>query len=775
MMARGPANLFRGLLLSAFLVLLPASAGCGAGGDDAVILRVMVTEPTFEAYPTFCEVGRDFEERKRREGVNVEVRFLSESGGGDNLTKLKIMLAGRQPLDVTWIDIIDFSQFLDDNVVLDLQPFFDADPTWNRDDYFEPPLQAFSDRQGHLYGLPSTFTPYVMYYNKDILAAAGIAAPKEGWTWDDLRTACLKVTRDLDGDGRSDQWGISITQWLQAIAPWIWQNGGGFMDGTMTHCTLDEPGARGAIGFLEQLLYDDGVATSDATFDAQFTEGLFQAGKVAFYGPVGYWETYRFKKIDAFRWDVAPLPRNKHSATSIALRSYVVCRDTEHPQLAYEFLRALAGEKLQRELARIGNGVPGLKSAAFSEDFLKPDVPPDSEQVFLDVIANARFQPVFANWRDIEQLVQTELEQCFILRTMNAGEACDAITRKANDFLARQRADLERPRLPLSTAAFVLAGGLCLLIALFLLLRGKRPSRLRRREERFAAVLLAPWGVGFVFLVLCAMLVSLLISLTIWSPIRPVEEARWAGLANYGRLVESDVFWKSLSVTTAYAVPAVVIGLCVALFLACLVNRAMKGISIFRTLFFIPAIISPVAMAVIWVWLFNLDNPESGLVNQALALVGIEGPDWKNSQLWLLVVYILLGVWGIGFQMVVFLAGLQGINRDLYDAARVDGAPPWRQFFHITIPQLSPVILFNMIIGIINAFQLFAQPFIMTQGGPGTNSLFLVLYIFREAFRLNHMGYASALAWVMFFILLLLTVVILRSSKGWAHYEGGTA
>ncbi len=761
----------REAMLLAIIVLATAVGVVGAQESASVELRVMVTEPTFEAYDAFLKCGRDFEAAH----PGVTVKFISEAGGGDTLTKLKIMLAAREPLDVVWIDIIDFSQFLDDKVLLDLQPYFDADPTWNRDEYFEAPLQAFSDRQGHLYGLPSTFTPYVMYYNKDILDAAGIAHPEQGWTWDDLRNACLAVTKDLDGDGANDQWGISVTQWLQAIAPWIWQNGGRFMNEAVTRCTLDEPEAKEAIGFIEQLLHVDKVATSDATFQAQFTEGLFQAGKVAFYGPVGYWETYRFKKITDFEWDVAPLPMNKVAATSIACRSYVVCANSKHPRLAYEFVRALAGEELERVLARIGNGVPGLKKAAFSEDFLKLDVPPESENVFLDVIDHARFQPVFANWRDIERRVQDELEACFLLQDISADEACERMTAKANAFLRQTARDKMRPSMSLGVAGAVVLTGLGLLAALFVWKRGPRPSALRRREERQAAVVLAPWGIGFVFLILCAMLVSFLVSLTIWSPIRPIDEARWAGLDNYARLATSDVFWKSLFVTTGYAIPAVLIGLCVALFLACLLNKALKGISVFRTIFFIPAIISPVAIGVIWVWMFNLDNPGSGLVNQALATIGIDGPDWKNSQFWLLCVFILLGVWGIGFQMVVFLAGLQGINRDLYDAARVDGAPGWRQFVHITIPQLTPVIVFNLIIGIINAFQFFAQPYIMTQGGPGSNSLFLVLYIFREAFRMNHMGYASALAWVLFAFLLVLTVLILRSSRSWAHYEGGEA
>ncbi len=758
------------LLLAALSASLPVAGG--ADEEKDVELLVMITEPTFKAYNDFLKVGEEFEATH----PGVKVTFLSESGGGDSLTKLKIMLAARQPLDVTWVDVIDFSQFLDDRVLLDLQPYFDQDPTWNRDDYFEAPLQAFSDKEGHLYGLPSTFTPYVIYYNKDILDAAGLPHPKKGWTWDDLLAACRKVTMDMDGDGEADQWGISVTQWIQAVAPWIWQNGGRLMDPVTKRVAFDDPDTVGAIRFIHSLLHVEKVATSDATFEAQFTEGLFQAGKVAFYGPVGYWETYKFKDLETFGWDVAPLPRGKAGeATCIACRSYVVLRHSKHPKLAYEFVRALASGKIQRVLAKIGNGVPGLKSAARSEDFLSPVRLPESEHVFLDAIENARFQPVFANWRDIEFLAKDELEQCFILNSLGPEEACARIQRKANDFLDRYQEDQARPSLPLGLAGCLLAGGLALVVGLFFLKRGPRPGPLRRREERMAAVVLAPWGIGFVFLVLCAMLVSLLVSLLIWSPVRPIEEARWAGLENYSRLLADGLFWKSLCVTTAYAFPAVILGLAVALFLACLLNSRVKGISVFRTIFFIPAVISPVAMGVIWTWMFNLDNPGSGMVNQALAAIGIEGPDWKNNQFWLITVFVLLGVWGIGFQMVVFLAGLQGISRDLYDAARVDGASAWRRFVHITIPQLTPVILFNLIIGVINAFQVFAQPFIMTQGGPGSNSLFLVLYIFRQAFRLNHMGYASTLAWALFAILLLLTVLILSSSRRWAHYEGGEA
>ncbi len=703
---------------------------------EAAELRVMVFDPTWEAWGDLVALAREFEQ----EHPGVTVRLLSEKGGGDALSKLKIMLAARQPLDVTWIDVTEFSSFLDDGVLLDLQPYFDDDPTWDPSAYFEGPLDAFRGRDGHLYGLPSTFTPYVMYYNRDIFDREGIPYPQPGWTWEDLRAICKRCTKP-------GQWGIAVTEWLQALAPWIWQNGGRFLSDEMTRCTLAESEAVAAIQFLYDLFHVDRVAVH-ATYESQLTRGSFQEGNVALYGPVGYWEVYRFKTITDFRWDVCPLPRGREEATSIALRSYVAIRYTPHPELAYRFIRKLAGEEMSRALARIGNGVPGLKSAAYSSDFLKPYVLPESEHVFLDVLPSARFLPVLANWREMESAVQQYLQGCLLHRRYSPGEACTRIAQEVDAFLARERHERERPRAPMGAlfGAAGLLGALC--VTLWWKRRGPSPRMLHLVEERSGYAFIAPWAIGFLLLVAGPMLVSFVLAFTVWSPIRPLAEARWAGIDNLSRLVSDGNFWQSLLVTLHFAALYVPLSLVASLGLAVLANGRHPA---FRTIFYLPVIVNLVAVGILW--------------------RAILGEAWLQQRVLIVPGFVLMMLWNVGVPMLVFLAALQSIDRSLYEAAWLDGAGPWRQFLYVTMPQLTPVILFNAVVGVIGAFQVFVQPFVMTQGGPGNASLFYVLYLYNTAFRFHHMGYASLLAWVLLGILLGLTILLLGSSRKWVHYE----
>lgn len=730
------------------------------------VLHVMIHPPGFDGWDTLQEVARDFEVRH-----GCEVRVLSSAGAASESDKIKFHLLSGLPLDVTWLDITEFGAYLREDVLLDLQPYFDSDPTWNPDDYFAAPRDALSDERGHLYGLPSTFTPYVMYVNLDILEEAGLDPPRQGWTWNDLVRIARATTRDADGDGRTDRWGISLTQWLQALTPWIWQAGGRLLNGDATRSAMDSQEAVEALAFLLRLLHEEKVASFDGTFEDQLRQGLFQAGRVALYGPVGYWETYRFRKIRDFRWTVVPLPRHREAATAIAMRSYVVPRTARHPELAYRFVRALAGEKMQRELARIGNGVPGLRAAASS---MIPELPQTIRQVFLDVVerGGARFMPRLTNWREIEDLVGAELQGALILRKYTAREACARVAKKTDDFLARERARKVRAPMAPSAVPAVTVGAIVLCILGFVALRGRRPGRLALREERAAGAFLSLWAIGFLTLVLGAMVASFMFSLAEWSPLRRLDDMRWAGADNYARLLEDDTFHDSVRVTTLYAVVAVPVGLGLALALALLLNRRFRGVNLARTFVYLPSIISPVVVAAVWKWL--LDS-ERGAINGVLWAMGGDGVPWLTSETWILPAFVLMGLWTVGAQMIVFLAALQGVDRSLHEAARIDGAGAWRRFVHVTLPQLSPVILFNLVIGIVNAFQIFAQPYIMTQGEPGNASRFLVLYVYETAFHHLRMGYASAIAWALFFVLLVLTLGLLRSSRWWVHYEGRRA
>jgi len=728
-------------------------------------LVVMVEETTFGAWGPLNELARDFE--ARHSGLRVKV--LDQGGAAGAMDKLKFMMAGDLPLDVARVDVTELAAFVAEGALIDLRGRFEADPRWDPGRYFPAPLAALTDGEGRIYGLPSTFTPYVMYANLDLLDEAGFARPAAGWTWDDFVAIARATTLDRDGDGRTDQYGVSLTQWLQAVVPWVWQNGGDLLGPTGERSTMGAPEFVGAMRFLRRLLHEERIASFDATFSNQLSQGLFQAGRAALYGPVGYWETYRFQHIEAFRWDVVPLPVGRRAATSIAMTAFVVPRTAREPDLAAEFVLELAGPGYQGMLARIGNGLPGLESAARSADFLKPDVAPESEHVFLDVMANARFMPPIANWRKIESICQAELEGILLAEDFDVAAACERMAAKTDGFLERERRRAAQPPAPPWALELAFTLSILALFALFIARRGPRPGALLVRQERAGYAMIALWAVGFLLFLFGPAVVTALMSLCEWSPVRDIDAMRWIGLDNYGRLASDETFHRSLGVTAAYAAFSVPLGLAAALGLALLLRRDDTKNGAVRTLCYLPAIISPVIVAAVWRSLFE---EQTGLFNGWLAAVGIDGPAWLRDPRWVLPSFVLMSLWGVGAQMLVFLAALKAQDPILVEAARVDGAGPWRRFLHVTLPGISPVVLFNLVTGLILAAQVFAQPFVMTQGGPGDASRFLVLYLYESGFRHLDMGYASAIAWVMFVLLAVLCAALMSSSRYWVHYAG---
>ncbi|MBE3583799.1 MAG: sugar ABC transporter permease [Limnochordaceae bacterium] len=300
-------------------------------------------------------------------------------------------------------------------------------------------------------------------------------------------------------------------------------------------------------------------------------------------------------------------------------------------------------------------------------------------------------------------------------------------------------------------------------------LTGPRPQRmsLARREAWEGYGFVALWLVGFVVFYAGPMVASLLLSFTSWNLIGRIE---WAGLDNYRQLVHDPIFWQSLKVTGIYASIAVPLDLFAALILATLLNQKIRAVGWYRTLYYIPTILPGVVTAMVWRWVFN---PQIGLINQALALVGINGPLWLASPQWALPAIIVMSLWTIGGSMVIFLGGLQGVPVQLHEAAEIDGAGSWTRFWRITVPLVSPTIFFNLITGMIGAFQVFTLPYIMTQGGPQYATEFYVLYLYDNAFTFHKMGYASAMAWIMFLIVVVLTLAQFRLSKRWVYYAGG--
>lgn len=287
------------------------------------------------------------------------------------------------------------------------------------------------------------------------------------------------------------------------------------------------------------------------------------------------------------------------------------------------------------------------------------------------------------------------------------------------------------------------------------------------RPEFWGFLFVTPWLLGFLIFTAGPMLASLYLSLTKYD----LANMEFVGMENYRRLLFKDeLFWKSLRVTVLYALFTVPLGIAGSLSLALLLNQKVRGQRIFRTLFYLPSLVPAVASAILWQWIFNADN---GLLNSGLALFGLPNIEWLQDERYTLGAFVLMSLWGIGGgRMVIFLAGLQGISETYYEAARIDGASPAQQFRSVTLPLLSPVMFFNLILGVIGAFQVFTSSYVMTGGGPNNASLFYALYLFRNAFEQFKLGKASAMAWILFVILLLLTLVQFWGSKRWVHYEG---
>jgi len=295
-----------------------------------------------------------------------------------------------------------------------------------------------------------------------------------------------------------------------------------------------------------------------------------------------------------------------------------------------------------------------------------------------------------------------------------------------------------------------------------------------RREAIAGYLFIIPWILGFLAFTLGPIIASIILGFSKWNLMTPPQ---FTGVENYINIFKDPLFYKSLKVTFIYTIFAVPLGLFFGLLIALLMNQGVRGITIFRTIYYLPAILSGVAVAVLWQKIFN---PYFGVLNPILKklhimpiLELINSPvTWLYSEFWALPAFIIMSLWGVGGSMIIYLAGLQGIPTHLYEAAEIDGASAFGRFRHVTIPMLSPIIFFNLIMGIIGSFQVFVSSYVMTGGGPNNATLFYVLNLYRQAFQYYRMGYGCALAWLLFTIIIGFTLIIWKSSPLWVYYAG---
>ncbi|MDE2819898.1 MAG: sugar ABC transporter permease [Chloroflexota bacterium] len=299
----------------------------------------------------------------------------------------------------------------------------------------------------------------------------------------------------------------------------------------------------------------------------------------------------------------------------------------------------------------------------------------------------------------------------------------------------------------------------------FWLTRQYNRLTLRQRRTLMGYVFIAPFILGFLLWWMGPAAVAGYLTFHKWNFL---SAPKFVGMANFSKMLSDPILAQSLKVTIIFSAISVPLGLVFAFFLANLINAKVRGIAVFRTIYFLPSIVPAVANAILWAWLFNT---EFGLINYVIRAFGGPKIGWLQDPNWVMLAFVILTVWGVGGSMIIFLAGLQGIPQIFYEAAEIDGAGRWQRMLYVTLPMMSPIIFFNLVIGFINSFQVFVSALLITNGGPQHATLFLVLYVYRTAFQSQKMGYAAVLSWLLFAILMLLSFIVFRYIGSRVYYE----
>jgi multiple sugar transport system permease protein len=785
------------IALIAFITAFTPLPSHAAAGKDELVVWVQGLSAGMRA------ALRNFEQQSHAKLV------VSIYGSGMDPQKLMCGIAGGRPPDVIFQDRFAVGGWAARDAFLKLDPYIAKSKSIREKDYY-PACWAEACYKGSVYAIPVGSDDRALYYNKDLLIRAGYVDAKgqamPPRTWTQLRQYAKKLS-EFDEGGHLTRCGFIPNfgnSWLYIYG---WQNGGHFMSPDGKTCTLAEKPIVDALAFMTDIYDDLGGAAQVNAFQAGFQEAEndpFLTGKLAMKID-GNWS---LNAIASYAPDLnfgvvpAPVPEGHPYITWCGGFSWAIPVDARHPQQAWEFIEwmsrrdtyALMAEVDQRyNLSRGQPFVPDLNANKLvtmdgkrryvdESDALNENLR-SGYRVFVDLMDVAKFRPVTPVGQTLwdEHVRATENATNHVYTPEEALRRGQVAVQEELDRVLQQGRGV-----PLNwTWPIAIFLPLVLIPPIVYLVKAQRASRksIFRGEAGAGFAFASPWIIGFVLLTLGPVLVSIVFSLCDYDVL---HAPRYIGLQNYreqlsvsfshaadtGKLTVSardPLFWKSLW-NTIYMMLGVPLGMAVGLAIAMLLNLKVKGMSLYRTIYYLPAIVPAVASSILWLWVLN---PQSGAINSLLGVLHLGRPPWLTDPGWAKPSIILMGLWGAGSGMIIWLAGLQGIPESLYEAARIDGAGVWRCFRHVTLPMLSPYIFFNLIMGVIGTLQIFTQAFIITQGGPVDSTLFYVYNLFNHAFRYFRMGTASALAWILFVVILALTVVQLKLAPRWVHYEMG--
>ncbi len=695
------------------------------------------------------------------ERLHPEIKILYEPNPGRQYEeKLLAGLAAGEPPDVFLLDSKLIPTFTNKRVLLDLSPFVRS-RSIDTSIWFSN-VTAIARRGAALFAFPKGFTPMIVYYNKRLLREAGIAEPSPRWTWNDYLRIAKKLTLDKNGDGTPEQYGAAFTNFYYTWIPWVWTAGCDVIDssGTRSSGSLNSPATESALQFLIDLRNTHRVAPDVGSWIQAERTGtntqLFLNGKVAMIVS-GHWSVPSFLKYmrqGTIEIGVAPLPSHPTGGkTNVMYESgWCVPVNTKHPDEAALLAAFLSSEFAARVRSSMQLEIPAIRSVAAE---MAASDPFGIEKAFVEEIPYCR-QPwgsIIERFSEIEWTLQDALDEVML----NDKPMHETMTRYAS------RVDVELANIGSNAATefkpirehseiirFLV--GVAVLVLLACATLYIRATRATRGETIASVSFLAPSIVHLTIFVFTPIAFSAYLSLHRWDMVVP--DTPYVGLENFRKIIADPSFWNALKNTFIFTLN-VPVGMTIALSVAAMLHRRSRGIAFLRALYFLPSVTSFVAIALVWMWIYH---PSFGIANVLLSAIGLPPMQWLNSTQTAMLSVVIFSVWlGLGYQMVIFLAGLQGISEELYDAARIDGAGGRQQFWRITLPLLKPTTFFILITSLISSFQVFTSVYVLTAGGPVGSTDVIVYHIYKAGWEQLRMGYASALSWMLFVLVMVVT------------------
>ncbi|AIE87176.1 extracellular solute-binding protein [Fimbriimonas ginsengisoli] len=764
---------------------------CATTGDNLKELRKQVAE--FEA-------------------IHPNIRIKVEPIVDTYENKLLASYAANDAPDVANMNPNRFRMFAGRGALVPLSTFSDLNgPDVDLAGRYPNYIKAFT-YENKLYAIPRDVacSAYI-YYNKRLFREAKIPYPDGTWTWDtntrpelrehDFVWVMSELTKRRPGEARPFQYGFAPSWpqlWMETLLlssnVRMWDN-----DDHPTKLFLDRPMNVEVFQFAADCINHNHwiPSNNDVSMGAGSSmQDEFRKGKIAMIES-GAWEIKDMREKMREDWDIAPFPRFARGTTASlpgegnGLAIFSTC---QHKSEAWEWIKFFCGPKSLAAMARAGESQPSLRKLSQTPGVWLPA--PDATGAarlpeHLGITDEAVLRVRHVQTPDWFSGIANDLGGNYYSVLAGEHTAKEALTNLQRDepgklALALRRVDA--PPYPFAPAVVV---GVLLVLALvawiYLPERRKKRTRSERAEGRSAYLFLIPWLVGLAFTI-GPMIYSLLLS---FADSDIIQTPRWRGIGNYADALNpaiDDTLYVSLKQTFIYAVLSMPLGVASAFLLALLLNQKVKGVPLFRALYYMPSLASAVAMSLIWMRLFDKDH---GAINYLLYgadgksgflhlgplisnFLGTPGDpiNWIGSAKTVIPAFIIMGMWGAGGGTIMFLAGLQGIEPSYYEAATLDGASNWRRFRNVTVPMMTPYLFFSTITGVIGALQVFGQSFVMTGGGPDRATLFYVVWLYQKAFGELRMGYASALAWILFVIILLITVLQFGIARKWVYYEG---